>query len=52
MRISFRTTLEESMISDLKIVAVKNKVNVNDILEELIAKFLEGEIKLQVVAKK
>lgn len=51
MRIGFKTTLEENLISDLKIEAIKNKVNVNDILEELIAKFLKGEIELDVVGK-
>lgn len=52
MRIGFKTTLEENLISDLKIEAVKNKVNVNDILEELITKFLAGEIKLDVANEK
>ena len=52
LRIGFKTTLEESLISDLKIEAVKNKVNVNDILEELITKFLKGKIELDVADKK
>jgi hypothetical protein len=36
LRVSFTTTIEEDLINKLKIEAVKRKVNVNDILEELI----------------
>ena len=49
MRVGFKTTLEEKLISELKIQAIKSNINANDILEELISKFLNGEIKLDVV---
>jgi len=51
LRIGFKTTLEKKLISELKIQAIKADVNVNDILEELIRKFLNGEIRLSVVEK-
>ena len=43
MRVPFKTTLEEDLINSLKIKAIKKKVDVNDILEILIKKFLEDE---------
>lgn len=46
MRIGFKTTIEENLINKLKVNAIENKVNVNDILEQLIDKYLKGEIKL------
>lgn len=46
MRIGFKTTIEETLIKKLKMDAVKKGVNVNDILEELIDRYLKGEIKL------
>ena len=46
MRIGFKTTIEENLISDLKIKAIKEKVNVNDILEMLIQKYLKDEIEI------
>lgn len=47
LRIGFKTTLEQELIEQLKIEAVKQKVNVNDILEKLIEKYLKGEIKIK-----
>ena len=46
MRIGFKTTIEENLIKNLKIEALQKGVNVNDILEQLIDKYLKGEIKL------
>lgn len=44
MRIGFRTTIEETLLSQIKIKAIEEKLNVNDILEKLIEKYLKGEI--------
>lgn len=46
MRIGFKTTIEENLIKKLKMKALQKGVNVNDILEQLIDKYLKGEIKL------
>lgn len=40
MRVGFRTTLEESLITQLKQIASERKKNVNDILEILIDDYL------------
>jgi len=48
MRIGFKTTIEEDLISELKIKAIKEKVDVNDILEKLIAKYLNHEIQIEI----
>lgn len=47
LRTGFTTTIEKELISKLKIEAVKQSVNVNDILEKLIEMYLKGEIKLK-----
>lgn len=47
LRKSFQTTIEKELIEKLKIEAVKQSVNVNDILEKLIEMYLKGEIKLK-----
>lgn len=41
MRVGFTTTLEESLIAEIKIEAIRQGKNVNDILEELIEKYLK-----------
>lgn len=46
MRIGFKTTLDKELIEKLKIQAIKQGQNVNDILEKLIEKYLNGEIKI------
>lgn len=51
MRIGFKTTIEEELIKSLKIRALQQNVNVNDILEQLIDKYLKGEIKLENSSK-
>jgi len=48
LRIGFRTNLEEDLLSQLKIKAIQEKVNVNDILEKLIALYLKGETKINL----
>ena len=40
MRIGFKTTIEENLIKNLKMEALQKGVNVNDILEQLIDKYL------------
>lgn len=39
LRIGFRTTIEKELIDNLKIEAIKQGKDVNDILEELIRKY-------------
>ena len=51
LRIGFRTTIEENLVKQLKIDAINKQVNVNDILEELIKKYLDGEIKINFNSK-
>ena len=41
MRSNFSTTLEKELIDKLKIQAIKESRNVNDILEELIREYLK-----------
>lgn len=48
MRIGFKTTIDEDLLSVLKVKAIQEKVNVNDILEKLIAKYLNNEIQIQL----
>jgi hypothetical protein len=52
MRKGFRTTLDEDLLSQLKIKAIQKNVDVNDILEKLIAKYLNGEIQIEVKKNK
>lgn len=42
MRIGFKTTLEEDLIRGIKISALQQGINVNDILETLIMMYLNG----------
>ena len=51
MRIGFKTTIEENLIKQLKIKAIENKVDANDILELLIDKYLKGEVELKLNSK-
>ena len=51
LRVGFKTTIEENLIKQLKIEAIQNNVDVNDILEKLIDKFLKGEIQLNLDGK-
>lgn len=48
MRVGFRTNLDQDLIDQLKIKAIQEKVNVNDILEKLIEKYLKGEIIIEI----
>lgn len=45
MRVSFTTTLEKELIDKLKIEAIKQGLNVNDILELLIEEYLKKQKK-------
>ena len=40
-KVKFSTTLNENLIKDLKIKAIEENQNVNEILEELIKDYLE-----------
>lgn len=40
-RIKFTTTIEETILENIKIKAVKERLNVNDILEKLILDYLK-----------
>lgn len=51
MRIGFKTTIKEELIKNLKIKALQQGVNVNDILEQLIDQYLQGKIKLNDSSK-
>jgi len=51
MRVGFKTTLDEELLSKIKIKAIQEKVNVNDILEELIKKYLDQQIILELKRK-
>ena len=51
MRVGFKTTLDEDLISKIKMNAIKEKVDVNDILEPLIKKYLSGEIEIEIKKK-
>ena len=48
LRIGFKTTIDEDLISQIKMKAIQEKVNVNDILEELIKKYLNNEIQIEI----
>lgn len=51
LRIGFKTTIEKELIDKLKIEAIRQGVNVNDILEVLIKKYLDGEINVELDKK-
>lgn len=51
MRIGFKTTIDEDLISKLKIKAIQEKVNANDILEKLIEQYLNGDIEIDIDTK-
>ena len=48
MRVGFKTTIDEDLISEIKMKAIQEKVNVNDILEALIKKYLNGDVKIEI----
>jgi len=47
MRKNFQTTIEEALVKRLKIEAINRNKNVNEILEKLIEKFLNGETAIE-----
>lgn len=47
MRVGFRTTLEENLITQLKEIASQRRMNVNDILEVLIEDYLYETDKIE-----
>ena len=46
MKRKFTTTIDDELIDALKIESIRHKLNVNDILECLIQKFLNHEIEI------
>ena len=44
----FKTTIDEDLLSQIKMKAIQEKVNVNDILEKLIKKYLNGDIEINI----
>jgi predicted HicB family RNase H-like nuclease len=45
--VKLTTTIREELIEKLKIEAIKQKLNVNDILEKLIEKYLNDGVELK-----
>lgn len=41
MRVKFTTTLDEEIVQELKIRAIKEKTDVSKIIEKLVQKYLE-----------
>lgn len=48
LRVGFKTTIDENLLSKIKIKAIQEKVNVNDILEKLIEKYLNEDIEINI----
>lgn len=48
LKTKFTTTIEDEILSSLKIKAIQEKVNVNEILEKLIVMYLKGEVILSI----
>lgn len=48
MKKKFTTNLDEELISAIKIQAIKDNTNVSAIMEQLIKKYLNGEINFRV----
>ena len=46
MRKPFRTNIDSDLLRKLRIYAATEEINMNDLLEELLSKFFEGEIKV------
>jgi len=46
--VGFKTTIDEDLLSQIKMKAIQEKVNVNDILEKLIKKYLNGDIEINI----
>lgn len=44
MRVRFHTTIEEELLTAIKIIAVKNGKKTNDILEDIIKLYLKENI--------
>lgn len=48
LKTRFTTTIEDELLSKLKIKAIQEKVNVNEILEKLIALYLNEKVDLEI----
>lgn len=44
-RVNFSTTIDETILEDLKIAAIKQKKSINELLEEILTKHLYTEQK-------
>ena len=51
MRIGFRTTIDENLLSQIKIKAIQEKCDVNDIIEKLFDLYLKGDIQIKIKHK-
>lgn len=51
-RIPFRTTIDADIMKQLKVKALENNVDVNDIIEELANMYLDGKLKDIVFTKR
>ena len=52
MKTRFTTTIDDELLSQLKILAIQQKVNVNDILNSLIKLYVNGEVLIVIDRKK
>ena len=52
MRLPLRTTIDEDLLDYMRFKALELKVDMNDILEQLIIKYKAGEIQLDVKRKR
>ena len=52
MRKTFTTTVEEGIQKEFKLECVKNEVNMNEVLEEMMRQYVSGEIKIDIKNQK
>lgn len=43
MKVKFTTNIDKKILKEIKMEAIKENRNVNEIIEELLKKYLEGE---------
>jgi len=48
LRKTFTTTIDDTIQKDFKIACIKNDVNMNDVLEEIMKLYSNGELKVEV----
>jgi len=52
MRVPLRTTIDEVLLDFLRFKALELKVDMNDILEQLVEKYKSGELHIDVKRKR